>query len=86
MPATCGRIVQARAAEQCPADRAEQPSLSRRRRWIGEEFGEHRLVEVVVQHRHLTPDALLHAITASVHAFSGTEQEDDVTLVGVRGR
>ncbi len=52
----------------------------------GEEFGERRLLEVVQQHRALEPPQLLTAVMAAVADFSGTEQEDDVTMVAIRGR
>jgi serine phosphatase RsbU (regulator of sigma subunit) len=52
----------------------------------GEEFGESRLIEVVERHRDLEPGPLLTAIVTSVQQFSGTEQEDDVTMVAIRGR
>lgn len=52
----------------------------------GEEFGESRLVETVQRHRDLEPAPLLTAILAAVQQFSGSEQEDDVTMVAIRGR
>ena len=51
----------------------------------GEEFGESRLIEVVQRHRSLEPGPLLSAIMTAVQQFSGTEQEDDVTMVAIRG-
>ena len=50
----------------------------------GEEFGEHRLAELLRANERLDPPALLRALIESVKAFSGREQEDDITLVVAR--
>jgi serine phosphatase RsbU (regulator of sigma subunit) len=52
----------------------------------GEEFGEHRLVELLRANGHLDAPALLRTLTESVQAFSGREQEDDITMVVARCR
>jgi phosphoserine phosphatase RsbU/P len=52
----------------------------------GEEFGEHRLVELLRANGHLEAPALLRTLTESVQAFSGREQEDDITMVVARCR
>ena len=51
-----------------------------------EEFGEQRLVEVLRQHRELSPSDLLTAIVNEVKHFSPLEQHDDITLIVARGR
>jgi phosphoserine phosphatase RsbU/P len=50
----------------------------------GEEFGEHRLVELLRANGRLDPPALLRTLTESVQAFTGREQEDDITMVVAR--
>lgn len=50
----------------------------------GEEFGEHRLAELLRGNAHLKAPALLKTLIESVKAFSGREQEDDITLVVAR--
>ena len=47
----------------------------------GEQFGESRLTATVLEHRDQPPGDLLAAILHEVQAFSGSEQEDDLTLV-----
>jgi phosphoserine phosphatase RsbU/P len=47
----------------------------------GEQFGESRLTATVLEHRDQPPGDLLAAILDEVQAFSGSEQEDDLTLV-----
>ena len=47
----------------------------------GEEFGEHRLGELMRANAHLDAAGLLKTLIASVQAFSGREQEDDITMV-----
>jgi phosphoserine phosphatase RsbU/P len=47
----------------------------------GEEFGVSRLVETILAHRDAPPGELLGAILKEVQRFSGSEQEDDLTLV-----
>jgi phosphoserine phosphatase RsbU/P len=50
----------------------------------GEEFGEHRLGELLRGNAHLKAPALLKTLIESVKAFSGREQEDDITMVVAR--
>lgn len=53
----------------------------------GEEFGESRLVEALANHSHLPLEALLEGVVGAVHQFSsGSEQQDDITLVIARSR
>jgi sigma-B regulation protein RsbU (phosphoserine phosphatase) len=49
----------------------------------GEEFGEERLVTVLLEHRHLSAAELQERILAEVAKFSGGRFEDDATLVVV---
>jgi sigma-B regulation protein RsbU (phosphoserine phosphatase) len=49
----------------------------------GEEFGEERLVTVLLQNRHLSARELQERILAEVAKFSGGRFEDDATLVVV---
>jgi sigma-B regulation protein RsbU (phosphoserine phosphatase) len=49
----------------------------------GEEFGEERLVTVLVENRHLSAGELQEKILAEVAKFSGGRFEDDATLVVV---
>jgi sigma-B regulation protein RsbU (phosphoserine phosphatase) len=49
----------------------------------GREFGEDRLVELVVAHRHLPAPALLDAVFADVSAFTRGVFADDATLISV---
>ncbi len=51
----------------------------------GEEFGEARLVDVLISHSHLPLEGLLQAVVEAVQQFSsGSEQQDDITLVIAR--
>jgi serine phosphatase RsbU (regulator of sigma subunit) len=50
----------------------------------GEEFGDCRLIETILKWRHLSPNELLNALLVAIQKFSGTEQEDDITLVVAR--
>lgn len=52
----------------------------------GEYFDEPRLIDTLRANAQLPPDSLLEAIVASVQTFSGSEQEDDITLVVARCR
>jgi serine phosphatase RsbU (regulator of sigma subunit) len=52
----------------------------------GEEFGDDRLREVLLAHRARPVVAVVEETIAVVRAFSGSEQEDDQTLVVARGR
>jgi sigma-B regulation protein RsbU (phosphoserine phosphatase) len=47
----------------------------------GEEFGEERLVTVLLENRHLSAGELQEKILAEVAKFSGGRFEDDATLV-----
>jgi serine phosphatase RsbU (regulator of sigma subunit) len=47
----------------------------------GEEFGEERLLETLKQHRELSSQELLAAVTGRVRQFSPYEQADDITLM-----
>jgi serine phosphatase RsbU (regulator of sigma subunit) len=47
----------------------------------GEEFGEHRLIEALRQHRKLSSPDLLAAIVDEVRQFSPCEQYDDITVI-----
>jgi sigma-B regulation protein RsbU (phosphoserine phosphatase) len=49
----------------------------------GEEFGEERLVTVLLENRHLSAGKLQEKILAEVAKFSGGRFEDDATLVVV---
>jgi serine phosphatase RsbU (regulator of sigma subunit) len=51
----------------------------------GEEFGEARLIEVLWESRHLTVDVIVDETLDKVVRFSGSEQEDDQTLLVARG-
>lgn len=50
----------------------------------GEEFGEHRLLEVTKAHSHLCVESLLQKVVEEVRRFSPREQADDITLVVAR--
>jgi len=47
----------------------------------GEEFGEGRLIEVLVRHHDLPSLTLLGVIVDEVRQFSRREQNDDITLI-----
>jgi sigma-B regulation protein RsbU (phosphoserine phosphatase) len=47
----------------------------------GEEFGEERLLEILKQHRDLSSQELLAAVTGQVREFNPYEQADDITLI-----
>jgi serine phosphatase RsbU (regulator of sigma subunit)/predicted enzyme related to lactoylglutathione lyase len=47
----------------------------------GDEFGERRLIEGLLQHRELSCQALLTAIVDKVRRFGRGEQHDDITLI-----
>jgi sigma-B regulation protein RsbU (phosphoserine phosphatase) len=47
----------------------------------GEEFGEERLLNVLLENRRLSAGALQESILAEVARFSGGRFEDDATLV-----
>ncbi len=51
----------------------------------GDEFGEPRLIAALEARRHLPVEALVDDVLAVVTRFSGSEQEDDQTLVIARG-
>ena len=46
-----------------------------------EEFGESRLVEALIKHRHLPPQNLLASLVDQVRQFSPHEQRDDITML-----
>ena len=47
----------------------------------GEEFGDSRLIETILKYRRLSSRELLDRLLETVQKFSGSEQEDDITLV-----
>ena len=47
----------------------------------GEEFGEGRLLDALAQHRELSTQELLAAVTGQVRQFNPYEQADDITLI-----
>ena len=49
-----------------------------------EEFGEHRLLEVLRRNRSLASESLLNVVVDEVHHFSPHEQHDDITLIIAR--
>ena len=52
----------------------------------GEEFGEDRLVDALRRRRDLPVPEVLDGVVSQVREFSGSEQEDDLTLVIARAR
>ena len=52
----------------------------------GEEFGEGRLIEVLLRHLDLPSQALLGVIVDEVRQFSRREQNDDITLIVAKCR
>lgn len=50
----------------------------------GEEFGEHRLLEVARAHGYLPMAVLLERVVEEVRRFSHREQADDISLVVAR--
>jgi serine phosphatase RsbU (regulator of sigma subunit)/predicted enzyme related to lactoylglutathione lyase len=52
----------------------------------GEEFGDHRLIELMRQYRELPCQALLATIVDEVRRFSPAEQTDDITAIIAKGR
>src|SRR5207249_10896646 len=52
----------------------------------GDEFGEQRLIEALLRHRELPPQAVIASIVDEVQQFSSDEQHDDITLIVARGR
>lgn len=50
----------------------------------GSEFGVERLIDILRKGRELAASALLDLVVAELNAFSGDEQQDDVTLAVVR--
>src|ERR1700733_14687264 len=50
----------------------------------GEEFGQHRLMEVLNKHRRSSLETLLHSLQSTMHQWAGsTEFADDVTLLAL---
>ena len=52
----------------------------------GEEFGEERLIKVLLRHHDLASQALLEAVVDEVRQFSQREQNDDITLIVAKCR
>lgn len=52
----------------------------------GDEFGEQRLIDSLLRHRHLPSDSLANAIVDEVRRFSPHEQHDDITLIIAKSR
>jgi serine phosphatase RsbU (regulator of sigma subunit) len=52
----------------------------------GEEYGEERLIEAARAHRRRPLEEIVDAVAHDVHAFSGRDQEDDLTLLVARVR
>ena len=50
----------------------------------GEEFGDSRLIETILKCRHLPALKLLNQLLETLQKFSGSKQEDDITLVIAR--
>lgn len=51
------------------------------------EFGEHRLLEIVRRHRHLSLEAISEQVIHTLRSWIGAqEQPDDITLVLARQR
>ena len=51
----------------------------------GEQFGEQRVIDIVVAHRHLRMDALATTLLERLETFAcGAPQEDDITVVLVK--
>lgn len=53
---------------------------------VWDEFGEHRLIEILCQARQQTSDAIVAAIVDEVRRFSPHEQYDDITLIVAKCR
>ena len=51
-----------------------------------EEFGESRLIETLLNKPHLPVSEMLENLVATVQEFSGSEQEDDLTLLIARAK
>jgi serine phosphatase RsbU (regulator of sigma subunit) len=53
----------------------------------GEQFGEDRLTDALIRHRHLSPDGIIAAVVDEVQRFSSAqEQHDDITLIVAKCR
>ena len=52
----------------------------------GQEFGEARLIELLLAHPALSASELSAALVAEVIAFRGDDHEDDLTVVAARAR
>jgi phosphoserine phosphatase RsbU/P len=48
----------------------------------GDDFGEDRLVDVLLRHRHLNAHGLMKSIVHEVRAFSTSEQHDGHCHIG----
>lgn len=51
----------------------------------GEEFGEHRLVDLLFQKRSLSANGLAASVVDEVQRFSARRQHDDITLIVAKG-
>jgi phosphoserine phosphatase RsbU/P len=58
--------------------------LPEARNTAGEEFGERRLIEMILQQPHLDPQDLQDRILQSVSEFCGGSPQDDSTLIAIR--
>jgi len=58
--------------------------LTEARNAAEEEFGEQRLIDMVLRRPHLDPQALRDGILQSATAFSGGSLQDDATLIAIR--
>lgn len=52
----------------------------------GEEFGEERLTDALLRHRHLPSQDIVNAVVEEVLRFSAREQHDDITLTVAKCR
>jgi serine phosphatase RsbU (regulator of sigma subunit) len=52
----------------------------------GEDFGEDRLIDVVMRNRKLAPEPLLSVIADELRHFSPQEQHDDITMIVAKSR
>jgi serine phosphatase RsbU (regulator of sigma subunit)/catechol 2,3-dioxygenase-like lactoylglutathione lyase family enzyme len=53
----------------------------------GDDFGEDRLTDFLIRHRHLSPDGIIAAVVGEVQRFAGDrDQHDDITLTVAKCR
>jgi len=50
----------------------------------GNRFGEDRLEKALADEEEVSPEPVVHALRSVVQGFEGDEQEDDITMLGVR--